>query len=138
MRVIPTLLTHNDLIGKVKCNDTKEHEMQIFNSMSGEVDECFAGVFYGIRLVREGDVIWENILLETSDSGIISDLSNYNRSRNLKVVESIAQYYQFFIYKCTGIRCKIMYDFKAISQKAFEYDEDELLVRSYAWLESAD
>lgn len=114
----------------IKCNDNEEeYIIQVFTDrVKNRDDECFLGISYGVRLVKDKEVKWEESFIQTNDSGIVSDIANFNRAMLLQVCYSIALYFQQYIYKWKSVKCKIVHDFTLFNDNDFKYDPSDYRV----------
>lgn len=121
----------DEIYESIECNDNeKEYTIQVFTDrVQKRDDECFLGISYGVRLVKGEEVKWEESFIQTHDSAIVSDIANFNRAMLLQVCDSIALYFQQYIYKWKSVKCKIVHDFKLGNDNAFNYDPSDYLVK---------
>ncbi|PEB22175.1 hypothetical protein COO05_23690 [Bacillus toyonensis] len=117
----------------INCNDEDgKYSLQVFiDREKDRDDECFVGISYGIKLVKDEEVKWKKIIIQGHDSALVSDISNFYRAMPLQVCNAIALYFQQGIYKWTSIECKIVYDFKMFNKEAFEYNPSDSSVKRY-------
>ncbi|MGH1110339.1 hypothetical protein [Bacillus paranthracis] len=115
----------------IHCNDEEgKYSLQVFTDREkGRDAECFVGISYGIKLVKDEEVKWKQIIIQGHDSALASDLANFHRAMLLQVCNAIALYFQQGIYKWKDIECKITYDFKIFNNEAFEYDPSDCFVK---------
>ncbi|UYX55867.1 hypothetical protein M3Y14_32065 (plasmid) [Bacillus thuringiensis] len=119
----------------IPCNDGEgKYSLQVFTDREkGRDAECFVGISYGIKLVKDEEVKWEKIIIQGHDSAFASDIANFHRAMPLQVCNAIALYFQQGIYKWKDIECKIVYDFKMFNNEAFEYDPSDSFVKDYTF-----
>ncbi|MED1305153.1 hypothetical protein BK704_01675 [[Bacillus thuringiensis] serovar konkukian] len=115
----------------INCNDEEgKYSLQVFTDREKDRDaECFVGISYGIKLVKDKEVKWKQIIIRGHDSALVSDLANFHRAMYLQVCNAIALYFQQGIYKWKNIECKIIYDFKVFNNEDFEYDSSDSFVK---------
>ncbi|MCU5208857.1 hypothetical protein [Bacillus paranthracis] len=121
----------DEIYESIECNDNeKEYTIQVFTDrVQKRDDECFLGISYGVRLVKGEEIKWEESFIQTHDSAIVSDIANFNRAMLLQVCDSIALYFQQYIYKWKSVKCKIVHDFKLGNDNAFKYDPSDYRVK---------
>ncbi|MCR6856550.1 hypothetical protein P5G86_23935 [Paenibacillus jamilae] len=115
----------------INCNDEEgQYSLQVFTDREKNRDgECFVGISYGIKLMKNEEVKWKQIIIRGHDSALASDLANFHRAMLLQVCNAIALYFQQGIYKWKDIKCKIIYDFKVFNNEAFKYDSSDSFVK---------
>ncbi|MDX5746177.1 hypothetical protein SIM20_23900 [Bacillus cereus group sp. BfR-BA-02570] len=108
-----------------------KYSLQVFTDREKDRDdECFVGISYGIKLVKDEEVKWKKIIIQGHDSALVSDIANFYRAMPLQICNAIALYFQQGIYKWTSIECKIVYDFKMFDKEAFEYNTSDYFVKN--------
>lgn len=71
--------------------------IQVTAKLSGNTDECFVGIWYGIEFFQNDIKIGELPLNIHGDSMLLSDLASKRRLTHLTFVRKMAEYIEFYI-----------------------------------------